>query len=531
MVAKTARALAADGWLVVQPDLFGCGDSAGEFGDASWEGWIADLRRVIDTWHDGAGELWLWALRAGALLLPPLLADNGTCNLLLWQPSVDGSQVLNQFLRMRTAAESFGGDRSGDRKALREMLARGKSIEVAGYQLTPSVANPLSAARFDVPSTFSGRIVWLDIVSEPEEPVAAPSARLLQSWSVSGRKAEFERVVGLPFWQTVEISEAPALAQRTRKLLGSAQRATTLRKPMHTTDETAVGSAAPYTEQATWVDCSGDRMLGVLVEPAAIAPSGLGVVIVVGGPQYRVGSHRQFVLLARRLASAGHMCLRFDYRGMGDSEGAPRSFEDAGDDLRAALDFLCARPGVRAAIVWGLCDAASAALMFVANDPRVGGLVLVNPWVRGEATLARTYLKHYYVQRLFDGDVWARLLLGRLPWRASLSELSSSFKQALQRRQAGETRTFQRRMADAWRRFRGPILLALSGRDLTAREFLENAATDPHWHGLLARQNVQRVDLSDADHTFSTARWRAWLEDRTLDWLASVAGKLHGLRG
>ncbi|MDL1859457.1 hydrolase 1, exosortase A system-associated [Betaproteobacteria bacterium PRO7] len=287
----------------------------------------------------------------------------------------------------------------------------------------------------------------------------------------------------------------------------------------------------PYAEQPVWIDCNGERMLGILTEPSPGAASGLGVLIVVGGPQYRVGSHRQFVLLARRLAAAGHVCLRFDYRGMGDSDGAARTFEDVADDVRAALDFLSARPAVRTVVLWGLCDAASAALMFCANDPRVRGLLLINPWVRSEATLARTHLKHYYLQRLFERDFWSRLLRGRLQWRASLGGLASSLRHATRRGDSNANLPFQRRMADGWRRFRGPILLVLSGRDLTAREFLEYAAADAHWRGLLVQPNVHRVDLGDADHTFSTAQWRAWLEDRTLNWLSTVAGVALGSGG
>ena len=48
---------------------------------------------------------------------------------------------------------------------------------------------------------------------------------------------------------------------------------------------------------------------------------------MVGGPQYRVGSHRQFTLMARAFAAAGYPVLRFDYRGIGDSEGESRGFE------------------------------------------------------------------------------------------------------------------------------------------------------------------------------------------------------------
>ncbi len=73
-------------------------------------------------------------------------------------------------------------------------------------------------------------------------------------------------------------------------------------------------------------DCDGESCVGGVGEPTAGSnATDVGVAIIVGGPQYRAGSHRQFILLARRLAHAGIPALRFDYRGMGDSPGAMRS--------------------------------------------------------------------------------------------------------------------------------------------------------------------------------------------------------------
>src|SRR6476660_7010955 len=43
MAALQARALATAGWAVVQVDLLGCGDSDGEFADASWGRWVDDI--------------------------------------------------------------------------------------------------------------------------------------------------------------------------------------------------------------------------------------------------------------------------------------------------------------------------------------------------------------------------------------------------------------------------------------------------------------------------------------------------------
>lgn len=280
-----------------------------------------------------------------------------------------------------------------------------------------------------------------------------------------------------------------------------------------------------YTEQPILFPCEGETLLGILVQPQT--PAGTGVVIVVGGPQYRAGSHRQFVLLSRALAAAGYPVLRFDYRGMGDSTGEPRDFQGVSEDISAAIDSLQkAQPTVRQVVLWGLCDGASAALLYCheTSDPRVSGLCLLNPWVRSEATLARTQVKHYYSRRLMQKEFWVKLLSGQVALVAlgafakniRLSTLGSN-------QPAIETQAFQQRMARGWNSFSGPILLCLSGEDYVAKEFLEHARTDAAWKGSLERASLSRKELQGVDHTFSSAVSRSQVENFTLDWLARQA--------
>ena len=91
-------------------------------------------------------------------------------------------------------------------------------------------------------------------------------------------------------------------------------------------------AASTGREQAFTFDCDGESLLGLLHRPAADAPADAeqtGVVIIVGGPQYRAGSHRQFVHLARALAGAGHPVLRFDVRGRVRQRGVRRFHDGA----------------------------------------------------------------------------------------------------------------------------------------------------------------------------------------------------------
>ena len=276
-------------------------------------------------------------------------------------------------------------------------------------------------------------------------------------------------------------------------------------------------------------DCESDRLVGVLATPATVAR--VGVVIVVGGPQYRAGSHRQFVLLARGLAQAGFAVLRFDYRGMGDSEGDARGFEDVSSDIAAAIAALRnACSSLERVVLWGLCDGASAALMYVDDqrDPiptrherTVSGLVLVNPWVRSEATFAKTQIRHYYLRRLAEPAFWAKLLRGRVRLADSVGDLGRAARiaAATLRGVAPQLGTFQARMLGGFAAFAGPVLLLMSGRDLTAREFDQHVAASSEWRALLRRPSVSHVDIADADHTFSASSSRLEAERATIEWL------------
>ncbi len=286
-------------------------------------------------------------------------------------------------------------------------------------------------------------------------------------------------------------------------------------------------------EQAFTFACGEAELVGILHRPlhGPAAPARRGVLIVVGGPQYRVGSHRQFLLLARALAAAGFAVMRFDHRGIGDSDEPYLGFENIGDDIAAALDAFQARcPDLEGVALWGLCDAASAILFYAHQDPRVDGIVLLNPWVRTPESEARTYLKHYYRQRLTDRDLWRRLLTGRFDLGAALSSLFGLIAQVLGRgRKTGESaapessdsRPLPARMADGLARYRGPVLLLMSGQDLTAREFEDSARESEAWQRLLSDPRVRRQDLAAADHTFSRREWRDRVAEWTIDWLKS----------
>ncbi len=293
------------------------------------------------------------------------------------------------------------------------------------------------------------------------------------------------------------------------------------------------------TERAVVIECSGEQLAGVLHVPERLATD-RGVLLVVGGPQYRVGSHRQFVLLARALAADGIATLRFDHRGIGDSDGASRAFSDLDADIRSAVDHLLASvPQLRSVAIWGLCDAASAALLYAQHDPRVSRLVLLNPWVRDPGAQARAFLRTYYLRRVVSAEFWRSLFSGKVSVFGSLRELAGFARRAVAAPDPQSPQSppqavpqveapspvvppdpqFVQRMRTGLERFRGPVLLVMSGDDLTAQEFRELVRASRDWRRLLAEPRITQREFPEANHTFSRAAWRDQVARWTSEWL------------
>jgi len=290
-------------------------------------------------------------------------------------------------------------------------------------------------------------------------------------------------------------------------------------------------STPNWHERPTVFECNGDRLIGIVTEPAH--PIETGVVIIVGGPQYRAGSHRQFTLLARQLAEQGIASIRFDYRGMGDSEGAFRNFEAIDEDIRAAIEtFMAHAPSIKQVVLWGLCDAASAALYYGHTDARVNGMVLLNPWVHTETGAARARLKHYYLSRLLSKAFWAKLISGKVRLGESIGDLKKSTQQAGGDNArcpapVGDPRHgspgYIERMRDGLKRFPGRVQIILSGNDLTAQEFIELTRNNKRWKSACADVKISQMLIAEANHTFSSSDWRRLVSEGTGKWINKEA--------
>ena len=108
MAALQARAFAAMGFGVLQIDLFGCGDSSGDFSDARWDIWKRGSA-IASTWlmnvsrHLSAcGDC---ALAHCSRSISPENLHKKLDRLFYGSPSSAVNRFLTQFLRLRLANE------------------------------------------------------------------------------------------------------------------------------------------------------------------------------------------------------------------------------------------------------------------------------------------------------------------------------------------------------------------------------------------------------------------------------------------
>lgn len=160
-------------------------------------------------------------------------------------------------------------------------------------------------------------------------------------------------------------------------------------------------------------------MVGVITsapEPVRQADAPF-VVILNAGIIHRIGPNRLHVLMARALATAGFDVLRVDLSGLGDSEPRPDSLsplDAALADIREVLDTLQASRQVQQVVLMGLCSGADHSVIYAGTDPRVAGVVLLDPSI---PRTPRYYVQHY-ANRLLQMRPWLNLATGRHPlWR------------------------------------------------------------------------------------------------------------------
>lgn len=226
VMAAAARALQARGVSCVIPDLYGTGDSAGDFGDVGFDGWREDLATVAGDLAKRGHERIGWiGLRTGALLAAEVAARRPGSFLMFWAPVTNGEQFLTQFLRLRVAeAMARGGKDQETTKDLKARLDKGETLEIGGYALTPAMAQDLASRHLkDLPLPQDRPIHWIEL--SQSDPIALPPAaeRSAAALRERGHEILLHAVGGPTFWTLQEPEPAPALVALTAEILAGDQ--------------------------------------------------------------------------------------------------------------------------------------------------------------------------------------------------------------------------------------------------------------------------------------------------------------------
>ena len=220
--------MADAGCAVLQMDLYGCGDSDGEFGAARWDIWLQDLALAHAWLAERSGcAVGLWGVRLGALLALDYVRSHESAaalpvaRLVLWQPVLRGATYLNQLLRVRLAADMLAGAEGGDSRRLRDAL-RTDTQEIGGYALAPQLADAieaLDAAGLGVPAA---PVHWFEVTAAADRPPAPPAVQLAAAWRAAGAAVHLQAVHDQPCWATPEIAECAPLRAATTAALAEA---------------------------------------------------------------------------------------------------------------------------------------------------------------------------------------------------------------------------------------------------------------------------------------------------------------------
>ena len=231
IAALQARALAQAGFTVLQIALLGCGDSSGDYGEATWEYWVNYIV-VGSQWlrvkypgdaNKGRAPFWLWGLRVGCLLAVDAAKQiEEPCNFLFWQPPASGKPLLQQFFRLKVAGDMLTGQSKGLMEGMLKQLAGGSPVEIAGYMLAPGLASGLEKAALVPPAVSdpAHRMEWFELYTREDASLGPISAKTVQAWEQVGCRVNSHLVKGPAFWQTTEIEDAPLLIDATTAALG-----------------------------------------------------------------------------------------------------------------------------------------------------------------------------------------------------------------------------------------------------------------------------------------------------------------------
>ena len=258
------------------------------------------------------------------------------------------------------------------------------------------------------------------------------------------------------------------------------------------------------------------KLFGVLHQPEG-GQKQTAVIFLHGWGTYRIGPHRIFVEAARAFASAGFPCLRFDFRGRGESEGAvaETTLLDMIDDAKQAVREMLKREGISQIVLLGLCSGGEVAVGTAASDPNVNGVILLSTPLLGrqagtkdDVRQTANFAKSYW-QKLFLPGTWEKIFSFRVNYRVVFKVLFGHFHHG-----SNDNPVKEARLLEAFKSYKGACLFIYGGKDPEASSS-ENAYRET----CAKNGKVVFKTIPDANHNFYSVVWKQELIRQVSEWL------------
>lgn len=261
--------------------------------------------------------------------------------------------------------------------------------------------------------------------------------------------------------------------------------------------------------------------VGVLTEPAGALEGTPAFLLLNAGIIHRVGPNRLNVGLARALARAGFLAVRFDLSGLGDSDvrhdGLPYHRSRVSETV-AVMDYLSSRHGAKTFVLLGLCSGADHAFRVANADKRVVGAVMID----GYAYHTFKFYVDCYLLRLLRWQTWWRIVNGKHPvWQAVRRKLSSANQVNAPGEAVGQFVVDRPPKKDAESQMRALIARNVHFLFIYAMGFARGVRNGWYrgMHELPAANGLIETELfEDSTHTFTRLSDQQALVQRVCEW-------------
>jgi alpha-beta hydrolase superfamily lysophospholipase len=421
------------GLPVLRFDYDGTGDSAGEDSDPDRvQAWLASVAQAADELRRATGleRLCLLGIRLGATLATTVAAQrNDVVGLIGIAPVVTGKAYVRE---LRLLERAMAAKRNVSPEGAAPGTGLTDTLEAAGFVLTAPTQAALGA--LDLKQLEKPPAPDILILERAEMPGDGGWGRHLQA---GGAQVTHKVVPG--YTEMMLDSHESVIPEEMLTAIFDWMGVLLARENPAAAPPTDAGRshipAAVLPEQAlperTVHFGRSNSLVGILSTPLAhsgSAPAGdaKAIILVNSGAVHRVGPNRLYVTLARHFARRGHVVLRMDISGLGDSAPRPDAAENvvyskhALGDLRAALDYLQREWGITNIYAMGLCSGAYNVFKAAVAELPLAGVTLINPltffWKEG---MSLKYPEHRvaddivrYRTNAFRLAAWLKLLRG-----------------------------------------------------------------------------------------------------------------------